>query len=138
MKIIDKKDNPEDGAKLVLERDNVMNCENLFKEYEFFRACNISCDGTLLMIEIEGKTIFDFTSDKKIIRHFIKKFKFKNEKELKDFLDDAGFRVNNNCLMELAHLTNNKELLDAVVYWRDERNRRICEEMTRRPDCIID
>ena len=137
MKIHDKKDIPEDGTKLVLGRNTVMNSENLFKEYEFFRACNISCEGTLSMIEIEGKTIFDFTSDKKIIRHFVKKFEFKDEKELKDFLDKAGSLLNNNCLLELAYLTNNKGLLDAVVYWREERNRCICEEMTRRPNCII-
>jgi hypothetical protein len=86
---------------------------------------------------IEGKTIFDFTSDKKVINHFVNMLDLKDEKELKDFLDEAGIKANTNCLIELAHLTKNKELLDAVIKYKDDRDQRICDEMVR-TNCIID
>lgn len=88
-------------------------------------------------MDIEGKTIFDFTSDKKVIKHFVDMLNFKDEKELKDFLDEAGIKANNNYLIELAHLTNNKELLEAVVKFKKDRSQRICDEMVR-TNSIID
>ncbi|WP_407442736.1 hypothetical protein [Fibrobacter sp.] len=87
-------------------------------------------------MSVEGKTIFDYTSDKKIINHFVEKFGFKTEKELKDFLKDAGQTANNNCLLEMAHLTNDSVLLDNVVKDQDKRSETICKDMRKSNNII--
>lgn len=43
MKTLDKKDIPEDVAKLVIGRNIVKKSENLYKGYEIFYACNEGC-----------------------------------------------------------------------------------------------
>lgn len=63
---------------------------------------------------IEGKTIFDFTTDKKLIAKFIEYAGVNTEEELKSKIAKYGNAYNQNMLLKLAWLTNNKELASAV------------------------
>lgn len=87
-------------------------------------------------MNIEGKTVLDFTNDKKIINYFKKKFDVSTDEELKVFLKKSREVLNVNCLLELAHITGNKELLKSVMEYRDKENEIICNEMNR-TGCII-
>lgn len=87
-------------------------------------------------MKIEGKTVLDFTKDKKVINFFKEKFEVSTDEELKSFFVNLGEVGNVNCLLELAHLTGNKELLDSVVEYRNKENENICKEMNRTGNII--
>lgn len=67
---------------------------------------------------IEGKTIFDFTEDDKILYQFRSRFGFETNDEMKKYFNDIGDVGNSNMLMELSEMTNDSSLKSAVLDFR--------------------
>lgn len=67
---------------------------------------------------VEGKTIFDFTEDEKILSQFRGRFGFKTNDEMKMYFKDIGDVGNSNMLMELSVMINDSSLKTAVLEFR--------------------